>query len=346
MGRNVNFQLIGPLSAVLLLSGCAGIAPEASPDSVQAAGMSLSEARLVVKNRSVTDFLPEGIVVGDNPASILSCRYEELDPAVYRRDGKNVVNWGPQCRYGLTFPANESANARQFASALLRWKSSTFEERQAWHEIQQQVVLNAERYRTAAHMPVLPEEVRRFKVLAEAAVKEGRFADAARAYEFGVEHAPWWAEGHFNAAIVLGQIHHYAAAIDHMQKYLILKPNAADARAAQDQIYAWGGGAVPPVSRKSPSVQLGVSVGNTSSPVAANAVQKPDRKGASIVAVMKGSVAEKIGLSMGDVIVEYGGKPIANNEDLLIAVFMTKPHSTVPIKFVRESQELTVTARF
>lgn len=339
--RKVSLQAVVALSIVLLLAGCAGTEQE----TAQAAKMSLSEARLIVKNRSWTDFLPGGIVIGDNPVSLVSCRYEELNPTVIGSNGKSIVDFGSRCRYRLGFPAGENANAHQFAAALLRWKMSPPAERQTWEAVQQQqFALSAENYRVSNPKPTIPEEVRRLRVLAEAAVNEKRYADAVRAYELGVEYAPWWSDGHFNAALVLGEIHRYAAAIDHMRKYLILNPNAVDARKIQDQIYAWGGG-VSPVSASAPPLQLGVSF-RMLSPEEAAALQKPDLKGVLVVTVRKGSVAEKAGITKGDVIVKYGDKPIVSDLDLPAAIIATKTGNAVPINVIRGSQKLILNAQY
>lgn len=94
-------------------------------------------------------------------------------------------------------------------------------------------------YRDAQVKPVPGEDVRRYRVQAEAAVSERRYQDAAGLYTKALYIAPWWPEGHFNAALIFGELHQYGKAIDHMQKYLALVPNAPDARAAQDRIYVW-----------------------------------------------------------------------------------------------------------
>lgn len=96
-------------------------------------------------------------------------------------------------------------------------------------------------YRTAAVKPQLPEDARRYKVQAEGAVQDKDFAKAALRYEQALSIAPWWPEGHFNRALVLGEIKEYAAAIVEMKRYLALVPEAANARAAQDKIYGWEG---------------------------------------------------------------------------------------------------------
>jgi tetratricopeptide (TPR) repeat protein len=100
-----------------------------------------------------------------------------------------------------------------------------------------QTVVNT--YRSSATPPAFPEEARRFKVQAEAAVNEKRFDDAQDCYREALEVAPWWPEGHFNRALVLGEVGDFATATVEMQRYLALMPDAPDARAAQDKIYVW-----------------------------------------------------------------------------------------------------------
>jgi len=105
-------------------------------------------------------------------------------------------------------------------------------EEEAWQEA-------VRRYREAPVKPALPEEARRFKVQAEAAVAQKEFAEAADRYRDAIKVAPWWPEGHFNRALILGETGRYRNAIDEMKKYLTLVPNAPDARGAQDKVYEW-----------------------------------------------------------------------------------------------------------
>jgi len=87
--------------------------------------------------------------------------------------------------------------------------------------------------------PVLPEEARRFKVNAEGAVGDKRFAEAAEFYADALNVAQWWPAGHFNRALILGENGDYADARREMKFYLQLVPDATNARAAQDKIYEW-----------------------------------------------------------------------------------------------------------
>ena len=58
-------------------------------------------------------------------------------------------------------------------------------------------------------------------------------------YETGLAQYPTWPEGHFNAALIAAEMGDYTDAVEHMQAYLELLPNAPDAQAARDQIDLW-----------------------------------------------------------------------------------------------------------
>jgi len=97
----------------------------------------------------------------------------------------------------------------------------------------------AAQYRAANPKPKLPEEAYKFKVQAEFAIQEKQFDKAAGLYGKALEVAPWWPEGHFNRALILGETKKYRKAMSEMKRYLLLVPDAPDARAAQNMIYQW-----------------------------------------------------------------------------------------------------------
>jgi len=141
-----------------------------------------------------------------------------------------------------TGDASDEEEGNKIVAALMRWKISTVAEREAFFdERQTQFAAVANTYRNQNPKPIISEDVRRLEVIANAAVKEKRFGDAANAYEDALKLAPWWPEGQFNAALILSEIHYYNEAIEHMRNYLALAPGAPNARAAQDHIYAWQG---------------------------------------------------------------------------------------------------------
>ena len=86
---------------------------------------------------------------------------------------------------------------------------------------------------------ILSENVRRYKVQAEGAIRDKSFYEAADILRQALIIAPLWPEGHFNRAIVLSEVREFDLAINEMNRYLRLVPDAQNARAAQDKIYDW-----------------------------------------------------------------------------------------------------------
>ena len=95
------------------------------------------------------------------------------------------------------------------------------------------------KYRAASPKPALTEDLRKYQVQAEFMINQKRFADAVRLYNDALKSAPWWPQGHFNRALILGELKRYREAIREMNRYLQLEPDAPNARAVQDQIYQW-----------------------------------------------------------------------------------------------------------
>src|SRR5262245_2737335 len=67
-----------------------------------------------------------------------------------------------------------------------------------------------------------------------------------------------------------------------------------------------------------------------------------ERKGALVAQVPAGGPGAKAGIEPGDVIVQYNGRPVNNNDELVKMVVATKPGTTVPVKVLRNKQEKTV----
>jgi hypothetical protein len=99
----------------------------------------------------------------------------------------------------------------------------------------------ARQYREAHQKPPFPEEAIKFKVQAEFAFEQKRYADATNLYAAAIKVAPWEPELHYNRAIILAtsELSNYREAIMEMKKYLMLAPNASYARDAKNNIYKW-----------------------------------------------------------------------------------------------------------
>ena len=97
----------------------------------------------------------------------------------------------------------------------------------------------AEAWRALSVKPAIPEEVRVRRLAAEDAVKNKNLEEALAHYEIGLELYPTWPQGYFNAALIAAELGYFQQAIEHMQGYVDLVPDAADAPAARDQIAIW-----------------------------------------------------------------------------------------------------------
>ena len=76
------------------------------------------------------------------------------------------------------------------------------------------------------------------------------------------------------------------------------------------------------------------------------AVGLPPRDGVLVREVEDGSPAQACGIREGDMIVEAGGRPIVEPDDIYDALGAAGANGTLPIKLVRGADELTVEARF
>ena len=262
------FRAIPMLALGIIFSGCASLAPPVQPDPQMAASMTLGEAKAIIERGyrwytadGATDhsqigvkFTPERMVLlnywTDKTKHYVECpSFDVIDPS-YVAEGTCYMTLGAhkgnnECTeidVGICTVAVPMEMAKPVAAALLRWKNSTLVERKAYLEGgQQRFAPIAKQYRATHPPPIIPEAVRRFRIIAESAVRDNRLSDAANAYLDGLQVAPWWPDGQYNAALILAQLHYYDDAIEHMQHYLALTTQAPDARAAQDLIYQWQG---------------------------------------------------------------------------------------------------------
>lgn len=99
--------------------------------------------------------------------------------------------------------------------------------------------------------PENDEQLRRVQVQAETLLKGNRTLEVARMYRTTLLTDAAWSQGHYNLALVYGSLELYPEAITEMRRYLYLDPEAADARAAKDQIYGWEA-LLPPAKAASP----------------------------------------------------------------------------------------------
>ncbi|MDO9254121.1 MAG: tetratricopeptide repeat protein [Bacteroidales bacterium] len=98
----------------------------------------------------------------------------------------------------------------------------------------------AAHYRGLELKPAMSEEQRKYIVQANLLNQQKMYGKAIEHYNKALEmdptaYPPAWS----NLALLSSQIHDYHAAIYYMKKYLMLEPEATDARSCQDKIYEW-----------------------------------------------------------------------------------------------------------
>ena len=93
-----------------------------------------------------------------------------------------------------------------------------------------------------AQLPLIPEEARRHFVRGAALFKDANSADdftqVLDEFRQATDLAPWWPEARYNWALACEAAGDYAGAIGHMNLYLLFRLPEAEARTAQDKIYA------------------------------------------------------------------------------------------------------------
>jgi len=144
-------------------------------------------------------------------------------------------------------------DAKNFAAALNRLHVLANDNGAALNQFREQ----AAAWRALATKPPLPDAVRIQRIAAEDAIKNNHPDAAMDYYETGLAQYPTWPEGQFNAALIGAELGDYTDAVEHMQNYLELLPNATDAQSARDKIDLWKLKAGQSPSPPQPSVQPG-----------------------------------------------------------------------------------------
>ena len=104
-------------------------------------------------------------------------------------------------------------------------------------------------------------------------------------------------------------------------------------------------GALPVSIENAANASLKLDLGVGGMPVAATPEQ-PNRAGVLIIAVNHGSVAQKSGIIVGDILLEFNGHAIKTPSDLEAAVAGCAANSAVVIKLYRGTDTLALKAQF
>jgi tetratricopeptide (TPR) repeat protein len=174
----------------------------------------------------------------------IHCAFQSMDPSVFSLPTPNGPNYhvylGQTCDWNvMVMPSLDQNTAINFANTLFVLKQKTGQVRSPMDDPEFRKAVDDYRFRKAKNQLQISEQARRYRMQAEAAVQEKRFADAERYFDELLKIEPWWPTGHYNRALILGELGNYDEAAFEMKKYLTLEPDAPDARAARDQIYVW-----------------------------------------------------------------------------------------------------------
>lgn len=112
----------------------------------------------------------------------------------------------------------------------------------SWEEGQKTIAAfktTADAWRNAGSRIELPEEADRHRILAENAFSEKDVDRALKHFKTAIEIYPTWPQGQFNLAVLCGETKDYECAYVHMKEYLLLVPDAPDARTAYEKTVVW-----------------------------------------------------------------------------------------------------------
>ncbi len=98
----------------------------------------------------------------------------------------------------------------------------------------------AAQYRELKVKPTVSEEQRKYIVQANGFNEQKMYEKAIELYKKAIEvNQTAFPAAYSNLALLSAQVNKFDAAIYYMKKYLMLEPEADDARSAQDKIYLW-----------------------------------------------------------------------------------------------------------
>jgi len=137
----------------------------------------------------------------------------------------------------ISFLFKNRADARRFADDLFVIQhpfKREYEDRLALFESK------VAEYRALSVKPPVSEEQRKYIVRANAMSKRKEYDKAIDMYREALDVDPVaYPPAYFNMALLSAQMRRYNRAVSYMKQYLMLEPDAKDARSAQDKIYEW-----------------------------------------------------------------------------------------------------------
>ena len=142
--------------------------------------------------------------------------------------------------YPSTTVAEEKLNAFYGKFEVLRAKLINITNLNNCENMLSEFNVKYKNYQLQKEKSLFTEYQRKFVVQANAANEKRNYEEAILFYNKALEINPFsYPSAYYNIALISGQIKNYIYAILNMKKYLMLVPEAEDARSCQDKIYEW-----------------------------------------------------------------------------------------------------------
>lgn len=195
------------------------------------------------------DLIDTPIVVGkipQSPAVTIHIAYHDgrQMEGIQRLSGKDAAFYAHPYRIHfpglITFFFKDLSRAQAFADDLYLLQQAQKKIQDEQREQRSLFESKAAQYRALKVKPPVSEHQRRYLVQANALTQQKNYAGAMDRYNKALEiDSTSYPAAYFNMALLYAQERRFRKAIEYMNKYLLLEPEAKDARSAQDKIYEW-----------------------------------------------------------------------------------------------------------
>lgn len=143
-------------------------------------------------------------------------------------------------RFTFAFNERDLSDAQRLAHDLLVIQGHLKKQRQEKQEQFVRFEQIASQYRSLAVKTPVSEEQRRLIVQANLLTQQKKYRQSIEQYEKVIKADPASYPGaYYNLALLSAQEEMFTTSVYYMKHYLLLVPNAPDARNAQDKIYEW-----------------------------------------------------------------------------------------------------------
>lgn len=207
--------------------------------------LKLTDKIVIDTNNNIIFYTKTGIVIF-NLLSMPSISYT-LEPNqktftlyFYKTSLRNSKITPGTRRFPSTPVCEEKMNAFNGKFEVLRAKLSNIYNLNNCENMLSDFNVKYKNYQLQKEKSIFTEYQRKFVVQANAANEKRNYEEAILFYNKALEIDPFsYPPAYYNIALIASQLKNHIYAILNMKKYLMLVPEAEDARSCQDKIYVW-----------------------------------------------------------------------------------------------------------